>query len=103
MLSISLIPLIPGLFVFSYIWVVDGGGDFFTCVPILLARWTAGWIHLESSLLRRVFIPAYLLMFVLPIIAYSLKPKRAWLRTWAALGVMHFLFVLGLYSRTIDP
>ena len=94
MLRVCLIPVIPGLFVFAYIWVVDGGGDIFTCVPILFARWLAGWLQWESSLLlRRAFISAYLLMFVLPIIAYSLKPKKVWLQTWATIGVIHLLFV----------
>ena len=96
MLRIVLIPVVPGLFVFAYIWVVDGGGDIFTCVPILLARWTAAWIDWRSSLLRRAFIPAYLLIFVLPIIAYSLKPKRAWLQLLATFGVIHLLFVVGI-------
>jgi hypothetical protein len=95
-LRILLIPLVPGLFVFSYVWVVDGGGDFFTCVPRLLAELTAGATHMSVSLLRRVLIPGYLLLFVFPVVAYSLRPKRGWLQALGVLGAFHLILVGGI-------
>ena len=95
-LRILLVPLIPGLFVFSYVWVVDGGGDFFTCVPRLLDELTAGVTHMNVSLLRRMLIPGYLLLFVLPLVAYSFRPKRGWLQALGVLGAFHLILVGGI-------
>ena len=71
-----LIPLVPRLFAFSYVWVVDGGGDLFTCVPRFLAEWVAEAGHVNVSVLRRVLIPGYLLLFAIPIIASPCVPNR---------------------------
>jgi len=98
-LRIILIPLVPALFVFSYIWVVDGGGDIFTCVPHFVAGLTAGATNINVSLLRRVLIPGYLLLFVFPVVAYSLRPKRGWLQALGVLGVLHLVLVAGIVSQ----
>ena len=95
-LRVILIPLVPGLFVFSYIWVVDGGGDVFTCVPGILAELAARAVNLDGSLLRRVFIPTYLLLFLCPVVGYSLKPRRQWLQAVAVLSVLHIICVIGI-------
>lgn len=95
-LRLILIPLVPGLFAFSYIWVVDGGGDLFTCVPQFVAGLMAHSTHVSISLLRRVLIPGYLLLFVGPVIAYSLHPTRRWLQAFAVLALIHVVTVGGI-------
>jgi hypothetical protein len=96
LLRLILIPLVPGLFAFSYVWVVDGGGDLFTCVPRFLAGLMADSTQIDASVLRRVLIPGYLLLFVLPIIAYSLRPKPRWLQAIGVLAFSHFITVGGI-------
>jgi len=95
-LRLILIPLVPGLFAFSYVWVVDGGGDLFTCVPRLLAELVADAGHVNVSVLRRVLIPGYLLLFVIPIIAYSIRPKPGWLRALGVLTLLHVMTIGGI-------
>jgi hypothetical protein len=96
LLRIILIPLVPGLFAFSYIWVVDGGGDFFTSVPHLFAGLAAGATGVDGRLLTRLLIPAYLLLFLLPAAAYAVVPKRGWLHALGGLGVLHLIMVAGI-------
>jgi hypothetical protein len=96
LLRLILIPLVPGLFSFSYVWVVDGGGDLFTCVPRFLAGLMADLTQIDASVLRRVLIPGYLLLFAFPIIAYSLRPKRRWLQAIGVLAFSHFITVGGV-------
>jgi hypothetical protein len=96
LLHTILIPLIPGLFLFSYVWVVDGGGDLFTCVPRSVAELTAEATNMNVSLLRRVLIPGYLLLFVFPLVGYSMRPKRRWLQALGLLGLLHLILVGGL-------
>jgi hypothetical protein len=95
-LRIILIPVVPGLFAFCYIWVVDGGGDFFTCVPRFFAELIAGATDMNVSLLRRMLIPGYLLLFVFLLVAYSLRPKRGWLQALGVLGLLHLILVGGI-------
>lgn len=95
-LRIALVPLFPGMFAFSYVWVVDGGGELFTCVPDLLAQFTQRVTGIDPLSFRRVLIPGYLLLFSVPIIAYAAKPKRGWLRVLGAFGLVHILVVGGL-------
>lgn len=95
-LRLILIPLVPGLFAFSYVWVVDGGGDLFTCVPRFLAELVAKAGHVNVSVLRCVLIPGYLLLFAIPIIAYSLRPKPGWLRALGVLALLHVMTIAGI-------
>ena len=89
--------LVPGLFAFSYIWVVDGGGDWIVCVPRTLAGLLAGrWTGVGVPELRAFFIPGYLFLLMLPLMSYCVKPKRICLVVGFSLALVHLLFVLGI-------
>jgi hypothetical protein len=95
-LRLILISLVPGPLAFSYVWTVDGGGDILTCIPRVLAGVIAGLTQVDVLLLRRVLIPGYLLVFVVPLVAYALKPKAGCLQGLGILGVIHLVFVAGI-------
>ena len=92
-LRIVLIPVVLGLAGFAYVWVVDGGGELFTCVPQFLGEWMAGPIGAHPAAVRRIAIPGYLLLFVAPAVAYSIRPSHCWLWTFAILCLVHFAAV----------
>ena len=98
-LRVILVPIIPGLMVFFYLWAIDGDANLATCVPNFFAELAAGALGGGNSairLCRRLFFPLYLLLFLFPVVAYSLSPKRQWLDVLFGLAVLHVAFAVGI-------
>jgi hypothetical protein len=98
-LRVILIPIVPGLMVFFYLWAIDGDANLATCVPNFFVELAAGALGGGNSairLCRRLFFPLYLLLFLCPLIAYSLSPKRQWLQVLFSLAVVHLALTVGI-------
>lgn len=99
LLRVILIPLIPGLLVFSYLWGMDADVNLATVVPNFFAERAAGVFgggNAAVRFCRRLFFPGYLLLLSLPLIAYSLSGKRQWLRLLSSLAILHIAVGIGI-------
>ena len=102
LLRIALIPLVPGLLIFSYLWAIDAHVNLATVVPNFFAELAAGALGGGNSAVRfcrRLFYPVYFLLFSLPIIAYALNERRHWLHLLSGFTIMHFGVVIGIVMQ----
>ena len=85
-----------GIVGFGYVWTVDGGGDFVTCVPRLLGGILSPYFPGNDASLRRVLIPGYLALLAMPVYLYAWIPRPVWVKLFSVFLFLHTVAVVGI-------